>query len=71
MATKEDGEIEVHAHLSASTIVQGQVATLGGHLTSGVITSVKVVVVIGVVEESNISAGLDPRINQIDVRFSV
>jgi predicted DNA-binding protein with PD1-like motif len=71
MATKEDGEIEVHAHLSASTIVQGQVTTLGGHLTSGVITSVKVVVVIGVVEESNISAGLDPRINQIDVRFSV
>jgi predicted DNA-binding protein with PD1-like motif len=72
MATKEDGEIEVHAHLSASTVVQDQVTTLvGGHLTSGVITSVKVVVVIGVIEESNIKAGLDPRINQIDVRFSV
>jgi predicted DNA-binding protein with PD1-like motif len=71
MATKEDGEIEVHAHLSASTVVQDQVTTVGGHLTSGVITSIKVVVVIGVIEESNISAGLDPRINQIDVRFSV
>ena len=71
MATKEDGEIEVHAHLSASTVVQGQVTTVGGHLTSGVITSIKVVVVIGVIEESNIRAGLDPRINQIDVRFSV
>ena len=71
MATKEDGEIEVHAHLSASTVVQDQVTTLGGHLTSGVITSVKVVVVIGVVEESNIRAVLDTRINQIDVRFSV
>jgi hypothetical protein len=31
----------------------------------------KVVVVIGVIEESNIRAGLDPRTNQIDVRFSV
>ena len=71
VATKEDGEIEVHAHLSASTVVQDQVTTLGGHLTSGVITSIKVVVVIGVIEESNIRAGLDPRINQIDVRFSV
>lgn len=71
MATKEDGEIEVHAHLSASTVVQDQVTTLGGHLTSGVITSVKVVIVIGVIEESNIGVGLDPRINQIDVRFSV
>jgi predicted DNA-binding protein with PD1-like motif len=70
MATKEDGEIEVHAHLSASTVVQDQVTTLGGHLTSGVTTSIKVVVVIGVIEESNIRAGLDPRINQIDVRFS-
>jgi len=71
MATKEDGEIEVHAHLSASAVVQDQVTTLGGHLTTGVITSIKVVVMIGVIEESNIRAGLDPRINQIDVRFSV
>jgi predicted DNA-binding protein with PD1-like motif len=70
MATKEDGEIEVHAHLSASTVVQDQVTTLGGHLTPGIMTSVKVVVVIGVIEESNIRAGLDPRTNQIDVTFS-
>jgi predicted DNA-binding protein with PD1-like motif len=70
MATGEDGETEVHAHLSASTVVRDQVATLGGHLTSGVITSVKVVVVIGVIEDSNIRAGLDPRTNQVDVRFS-
>jgi predicted DNA-binding protein with PD1-like motif len=70
MAAREDGEIEVHAHLSASTVVEDQVTTLGGHLTSGIITSVKVVVVIGVIEESNIRAGLDPRTNQIDVKFS-
>src|SRR3972149_8036666 len=62
MATKEDGEIEVHAHFSASTVVENKIVTLGGHLTPGTITSVKVVVVIGVVEDANIKAGLDSRI---------
>ena len=70
MATREDGEVEVHAHFSASTVVEDKVVTLGGHLISGIVTSIKVVVVIGVIEESNIIAGLDPRINQMDVRFS-
>jgi len=69
MATREDGEVEVHAHFSASTVVEDNVVTLGGHLISGIITSLKVVVVIGVIEESNIKAGLDPRINQTDVRL--
>ena len=70
MATKEDGEVEVHAHFSASTVMGDSIVTLGGHLTPGTITSVKVVVVVGVIEDSNIKAGLDPRMNQIDVRFS-
>jgi len=69
IATKEDGDLEVHAHFSASTVMENEVATLGGHLIPGVITSVKVVVVIGVIEETNIRAGLDSRINQIGVKF--
>ena len=69
MATKEDGEIEIHAHFSASTVMEDKIVTLGGHLTPGTITSVKVVIVIGVIENSDIKAGLDPRINQIDVTF--
>lgn len=69
IATREDGEPEIHAHFSASTVINDQVATLGGHLTNGVITSVKVVVVIGVIEDTDIKAGLDPRLNQIDVKF--
>ena len=69
MATREDGELEIHAHFSASTVIQDQVVTLGGHLTSGIITSIKVVIVIGVIEESDIRAGLDRRINQIDVEL--
>jgi predicted DNA-binding protein with PD1-like motif len=69
MATKEDKDLEIHVHFSASTVIQDQVVTLGGHLIPGIITSVKVVVVIGVIEESNIRAGLDRRINQIDVEL--
>ena len=69
MATKEDGGLEVHAHFSASTVMEDKVVTLGGHLIPGVITSIKVVVVIGVIEETNIRAGLDSRINQMDVEF--
>ena len=69
IATKEDGDLEVHAHFSASTVIGDSVVTLGGHLIPGVVTSVKVVVVIGVVEDTNIQAGLDPRINQMDVKL--
>jgi len=69
MATKEDMDLEVHAHFSASTVIQDQIITLGGHLTSGIITSIKVVVVIGVIEESDIKVGLDPRINQTDIKL--
>ena len=69
IATREDGELEIHAHFSASTVMEDKVVTLGGHLTPGAITSVKVVVVIGVIEDTDIRAGLDPRLNQIDVKF--
>lgn len=67
IATREDREPEIHAHFSASTVINDQVVTLGGHLTPGTLTSVKVVVVIGLIEDTNIGAGLDPRLNQIDV----
>ncbi|MCX8118372.1 MAG: DNA-binding protein [Desulfobacterota bacterium] len=70
IATREDGRPEIHAHFSASTVMGDQVVTLGGHLIPGTITSVKVVVVIGVLEENNISAGLDPRLDQVDLQFS-
>ncbi len=70
IATREDGVPEVHAHFSASTVVGDKVVTLGGHLTPGTLTSVKVVIAIGVVEDTNIEAALDPRINQFDVKFS-
>jgi predicted DNA-binding protein with PD1-like motif len=69
IATLENGEPETHAHFSASTVMGDTVVTLGGHLTSGTITSVKVVVVIGVIEETHIKAAMDPRLNQTDVKL--
>ncbi len=67
IATREDGEPEIHAHFSVSTVMEDKVVTLGGHLTPGTITSVKVVVVIGIIEDTDIRASLDPRLNQFDV----
>ncbi len=69
IARKADGEIEVHAHFSASTVMGDKVVTLGGHLTPGTITSIKVVVIVGVIENTNTGAALDPRINQIDLKL--
>jgi predicted DNA-binding protein with PD1-like motif len=67
IAAKEDGEPEIHAHFSASTVMGEEVATLGGHLSAGVITSIKVVVIIGVIAETTLRARVDPRIHQTDV----
>ncbi len=71
IATGVEGQTEVHAHFSASTVVDDKVVTLGGHLIPGTLTSLKVVIAIGVIEETNIGAGMDSRINQIDVKFSL
>jgi predicted DNA-binding protein with PD1-like motif len=70
IATSIKGELNIHAHFSASTVVDERVITLGGHLTKGTITSIKDVVVIGVIEETNIKAALDPQVNQVDVAFN-
>ena len=69
IAPLENGTPELHAHFSASTVMGDTVVTLGGHLTPGTITSIKVVVVIGVIEDSWIKAELDPRLNQTDVKL--
>lgn len=41
IATTRDGELNVHAHFSASTVIDDKVVNLGGHLTKGTITSIK------------------------------
>jgi predicted DNA-binding protein with PD1-like motif len=69
IATTRDGERNIHAHLLATTVIDDKIASLGGHLVKGTITSIKVIVTIGVVEDTNIVAALDPNINQVDLDF--
>jgi len=69
IATTRDDEVNIHVHYSATTVIDDKLVSLGGHLVKGTITSIKVVVVIGVIEESNIKAALDPQVNQVDVNF--
>lgn len=69
IATKENGETEIHAHFTASTVMNDQVVTLGGHLTPGTITSIKCVIIIGVIEDTRISAAIDPIVNQMEIYF--
>ena len=56
---------EIHAHFSASTVMND----MGGHLAPGAITSIKVVIVIGIIEDTQIMAAKDPRLDQMDVTF--
>ena len=69
IATTGDGKCNIHAHLSATTVIDDKIVSLGGHLIPGTITSIKVVVIIGVMDDSNIKAALDPKVNQVDLSF--
>lgn len=48
VTTQRNGEPHVHAHFSASTVLESTVATYGGHLDQGTVTFVKVAVAIGI-----------------------
>lgn len=51
IAPGEGGEPHVHIHFSASTVMEDNVVTLGGHLTEGTIAYVKVAVIIAVIQQ--------------------
>ena len=69
IATKENGEIEVHAHFTASLVIDEKIVTMGGHLTPGTLASIKVIIVIGVIDDARIKAAIDPNINQTEIYF--
>jgi len=69
IATSSDGNFNIHAHFLTTTVVDDKIVSLGGHLTQGTITSIKVVVVIGEIVDTNINAALDPTINQVNLDF--
>ena len=69
IATKENGELEVHAHFTASFVMDDKVVTLGGHLVPGTMTSIKCVIMIGVIEDHRVKAAVDPNVNQTEIFF--
>lgn len=68
IASSDDGEVEIHAHFSASTVKEDGVTTLGGHLTEGTIAGIKVVVAVAVLE-GDIAAQFDKRTMSKDIVF--
>ena len=64
IATKENGEIDVHAHFTTSLVMDDKIVSMGGHLTTGTIASIKVIIVIGVIDDPKVKAAIDPNINQ-------
>ena len=50
ISPREDGTPNIHGHFSAATVEGDSIATLGGHLTRGTVTALKVAVVIAVLE---------------------
>jgi predicted DNA-binding protein with PD1-like motif len=69
IATKENGEIDVHAHFTTSLVMDDKIVSMGGHLTTGTIASIKVIIVIGVIDDAKIKAAIDPNINQSEIYF--
>ncbi len=67
IATGKDGGAQIHAHFSASTVMEERIVTLGGHLTQGTTTSIKCVVGIGVMDDPAIFAAIDPAVNQTEI----
>ena len=70
IAPKAGGDVEVHAHFSASTVRDDTVVTLGGHLTEGTICGIKVVVAILVLEEGGIYADMDENTKSFDLLWN-
>ncbi|HHV06919.1 MAG TPA: DNA-binding protein [Firmicutes bacterium] len=66
VAQRTDGKIEVHAHFAASYVEGDTVRTVGGHLTEGTETSIKVIVTLGILKECQ-KAAVDPLHQQWDL----
>ena len=69
IAPKKGGDVETHAHFSASTVESDKIVTLGGHLTEGTICGIKVVVAILVLDDTRVYAAEDPGTQSFDIYF--
>jgi predicted DNA-binding protein with PD1-like motif len=71
IAAEKGGEPNIHAHFSASTVVENSVVTMGGHLTEGTIAGIKVVVAIAVLERGSATAAFDEATQSNDIFFNM
>ena len=71
IAAEKGGEPNIHAHFSASTVVEDSVVTMGGHLTEGTIAGIKVVVAIAVLERGSATAAFDEATRSNDIFFNM
>jgi predicted DNA-binding protein with PD1-like motif len=69
LAPNPDGKIEIHAHFSASMVENDEVVTRGGHLTTGTICGIKVVVAILELPDGSVRAEIEPETQTYDVFF--
>ncbi len=67
VASREDGDPEIHAHFAASLVKDDTVVTMGGHLTDETICGIKVVVAILAVAPENVRAAMDPETRTLDL----
>ena len=67
IARKPNGEPEVHAHFTVSTVEGEKVQSFGGHLTTGTITGIKVVVALAILDEDNFYADFDKNTKSTDL----
>ena len=67
IARKPNGEPEVHAHFTVSTIEGEEVQCFGGHLTKGTITGIKIVVALAILDKDNFYADFDKNTKSIDL----
>ncbi len=70
VAEKPDGGTEVHAHIAASYVEGDKVVAVGGHLMTGVIAAIKVVVAVGVLPPASLPMSFDEHSQSLDVDFS-
>lgn len=70
IAPKSNGDVEIHAHFSASTVEKEQVVTLGGHLTKGTICGIKTVVSILATTDNGVRADHDETTQSCDIFFN-
>lgn len=64
---RADGTAEIHAHFSASYADGDRVVGVGGHLTTGTIAAIKVVIAIAVLPPGSVGTAFDEESQSLDI----